>query len=360
MNAAQRLEAVFAGEMIDCVPFALKGWRIPQCEAERALRNQGMCIFDARSVYRTHSPNVQSETLHFTREGIGYQRTTIKTSKGELSTLNRQVAADQVERTTWQMEWPFKGPEDYAALRAMVSDRRYTPSYEGFLKAREQLGGDAYFKTIAPGCPLHDIMYSFMGLEIFSIEWEERRDEVLALHQAMSENISPLWEIIARSPARVVQSGGNYAPSVLGRERFVEYVMPHWEEAAAPLRQRGKMLGSHLDADNQLWAAEVAAAPLDWIEAFSPTPDTDMSVAQARAAWPGKVLFLNFPSAVHLESPQAIAATTRQLLREAAPGDRFIVGITENVPEDQWRVSFATILQTLNECGRLPIRGEAL
>ncbi len=360
MNAAQRLEAVFAGELIDCVPFALKGWRVPQCEAERILRNQGMCVFDARFVYQTHSPNVETETLHFSRDGAGYQRTTIKTAKGELTTLSRQVGVDQVERTTWQMEWPFKGPEDYAALRAMVRDRRYAPSYEGFLKAREQLGGDAYFKTIAPGCPLHDIMYSFMGLETFSIEWEERRDEVIALHRAMSENLRPLWEIVAASPARVVQSGGNYAPSVLGRERFVEYVLPHWEEAAAPLRKQGKMLGSHLDADNQLWAAEVGAAPLDWIEAFSPAPDTDMSVAQARAAWPGKVLFLNFPSAVHLESAQAIAATTRQLLREAAPGDRFIVGITENVPEDRWRLSFAVILQTLNECGRLPIRPETL
>jgi len=360
MNAAQRLEAVFAGELIDCVPFALKGWRIPQCEAERALRNQGMCIFDARPVYQVHHPDVETETLHFTRGGVGYQRTAIKTPKGELSTLHRQVGADQVERTTWQLEWPFKSPEDYPALRAMVADRRYSPSYEGFLRAQEQLGGDAYFKTIAPGCPLHDIMYSYMGLETFSIEWEERRDEVIALHQAMTGSLRPLWEIVAASPARVVQSGGNYAPSVLGRERLIEFVLPHWEEAADALRRRGKMLGSHLDADNQLWAAEVGAAPLDWIEAFSPAPDTDMSLAQARVAWPGKVLFLNFPSAVHLESPQAIAATTRQLLREAAPGDRTIVGITENVPEERWRVSFSTILQTLNECGRLPIRPESL
>ena len=96
MNAAQRLEAVFFGDLVDTVPFALKGWRIPQCEAERRLRNQGMCIFDARSVYQTHSPNVQTETLYFSREGVGYQRTRIKTPKGELNTLSRQVANEQI------------------------------------------------------------------------------------------------------------------------------------------------------------------------------------------------------------------------------------------------------------------------
>ena len=72
--------------------------------------------------------------------------------------------------------------------------------------------------------------------------------------------------------------------------------------------------------------------------------------------WPGKVLFINFPSAVHLEEPSVIEATTAQILKEAAPGDRFIIGITENVPDDRWRESFCTILKTVNEFGRLPIR----
>ena len=51
MNCEQRIEAVFRGEMIDCVPFALKGWRVPFCRMERQLRNDGMVIFDACPVY---------------------------------------------------------------------------------------------------------------------------------------------------------------------------------------------------------------------------------------------------------------------------------------------------------------------
>jgi EAL domain-containing protein (putative c-di-GMP-specific phosphodiesterase class I) len=72
-------------------------------------------------------------------------------------------------------------------------------------------------------------------------------------------------------------------------------------------------------------------------------------------AWPGKTLFINFPSAVHLDSAEVIAATTRKLLQDAAPGERFIIGITENVPENRWRESFRTILDTCNEYGKLPI-----
>lgn len=360
MTGAERLEAIFDGKLVDKVPFALKGWRIPQCEVELRLRNEGMCILDSCSVYTSSSPHVQTDTSTFSQGGSRYQRTVIRTPKGELTTLFRQVPTARVESTSWQVEWPFKGPQDYAALEFMVRDRQYHPSYEPFLQARERTGCEAYFKTSVPGCPLHDIMYSFMGLETFSVEWAERRDQVLALHQAMLENQRPAVEIAARSPARLVQSGGNYAPAVLGRERFAAHVLPHWEEICQILHQGGKLVGCHLDADNKLWSAEIGASPLDWVEAFSPAPDTDMTLAEARKAWPGKVLFINFPSAVHLESAPVIAATTRQLLREAAPGDRFVVGITENVPEDRWRESFSTILATLDEYGRLPIRPESV
>ena len=355
MNSAERLEAIFAGEMVDKVPFALKGWRIPQCEMERRLRNEGMCILDARSVYTSQSPNVETETRSFSEGGIGYQQTVVKTPKGELSALTRAAGG-----TTWRLEYLFKKPEDYAAVEVMVRDRRYFPSYEGFLQGQERMGGEAYFKTSAPGSPLHNIMYGIMGLNTFSVEWAERRDQVIALHDAIAENEREIYPIVAQSPAKLVQCGGNYSPEVLGKERFVDYMLPHWEEACGVLHEGGKLVGCHLDADNALWAAEVGASPLDWIEAFTPAPDTDMSMADARRAWPDKTLFINFPSSVHLYSAEVIAETTRQLLRESAPGDRFVVGITETVPDDRWPESFQTILSTLNECGKLPVDADAV
>jgi hypothetical protein len=355
MNCAEKIGAVFAGEFVDTVPFALKGWRIPPCEAERILRNEGLCIIDSQPVYTTTSPNTETETLHFTRDGVSYQKHTVRTPVGELTSLTKHVPAAQTERTTWRVEMPFKTPQDYDAVEYMIRDRRYAPAYDAFLKAREQMGGEAFFKTTAPGVPLHTIMYHLMGLERFSLEWAERRDRVLALHDAMVENERPIYTLIAQSPATVVQCGGNYAPEVLGKERFVQYVMPHWEEVAAVLHAGGKLVGCHLDANNRLWAREIGASALDWIEAFTPAPDTDMTMAEARNMWPGKILFINFPSSVHLENAAVIEAVTKRILRESAPGDRLIIGITENVPDHRWRESFWTILKTIDRFGRLPL-----
>jgi hypothetical protein len=90
----------------------------------------------------------------------------------------------------------------------------------------------------------------------------------------------------------------------------------------------------HFDGNTAPIADIIAKSAIDCVEAFD--PNNDMSVAEARAAWPGKILWINFPSGVHLKSDHEIEQTTRRILREAAPGDRFLVGVTENVPHDTW------------------------
>jgi hypothetical protein len=58
---------------------------------------------------------------------------------------------------------------------------------------------------------------------------------------------------------------------------------------------------------------------------------------------------------VHLESTERIRQTTLQVLSEAAPGDRFLMGVTEDIPESARQSSLNVILQTISEHGALPI-----
>ena len=46
MTSRQRLEAIFAGQMVDRIPFSLKGWRVPQCQAELELRQSSLSTVD--------------------------------------------------------------------------------------------------------------------------------------------------------------------------------------------------------------------------------------------------------------------------------------------------------------------------
>ena len=122
-------------------------------------------------------------------------------------------------------------------------------------------------------------------------------------------------------------------------------------EAAEIFHQHGKLIGCHLDANNRAIADLVARTDLDYIEAFTPAPDTDMTLAEAFEAWPGKAIWINFPSSVHVQSAENIAETTRALLDAAKGHPKFLIGITEDVPEDRWQESFLTIMETIEGAG---------
>ena len=198
-------------------------------------------------------------------------------------------------------------------------------------------------------------MISWMGVEAFAIEWADRQDEILKLYDAMIEQRRKLYPLVAKSPVSHVNYGGNETGSVMGRERFEKYVIPCYNEAAHILHQHGVLLGAHLDGDNKVWADLVAASDLDYVEAFTPAPDCDMTLKEALEAWPDKALWINFTSSAHIRSDEEVEIETLKLLKESAPGDRLIIGITEDIPPDRWQGSLTAISRTINEYGAIPI-----
>ena len=350
MTPRKRVECILRGDMPDKVPLTMYECMIPQCAAERQLRNEGCCIVYRTSVFATHTPNVERRTERFDIDGVSHVRTTHRTPVGELTDLSRPA-----DFTSWRVEHIFKGPEDYKTLKFMVDDEEYEETYAAYREKEESLGEDFILRAGIGATPLHQIMIAWMGVEIFAVEWAERRDEIEMLCQAMEAKRRAVYQLVAHSPASHANYGGNEVPEVMGMERFARYCVPLYNEAAEELHQHGVLLGTHLDGNNQAWAHLVADSALDYVEAFTPPPDCDMSVRQALDAWPGKFLWTNFPSSAHLLTIPEIEEVTRDLIAEAAPGDRFIIGITEDIPADRWQQNMLAISRAIDAVGSLPI-----
>jgi len=77
-----------------------------------------------------------------------------------------------------------------------------------------------------------------------------------------------------------------------------------------------------------------------------------MSIADARKAWPEKVLWINYPSSVHLRSEEEVYQMTCQMIDEDGGAQKLIIGITEDVPEDRWQGNFLAISRAVREHGR--------
>ncbi|MCM8759909.1 MAG: uroporphyrinogen decarboxylase family protein [Candidatus Omnitrophica bacterium] len=344
MTPRKRVVAALKGEKVDKIPFTIYESKLPQCSIERQLRNEGLCIVNRNyPVFKVVSPNVSYESRSYTEKGISYVRHFIKTKYGDLTYLTKPAGF-----TSWTVEKIFKGPEDYKKLYEMIKDQRYEPDYENFLKAEKELGEDVILRAGIGASPLHQIMIGWMGVETFAIEWIERRDEIEKLVEIQVKKLRMIYEIVAKSPALIANFGGNETGSVMGRERYEKYVLPYHNEAAEVFHRYGKLLGCHLDGNNKVWADLVAKSGLDYIEAFSPAPDTDMTFEEAFEMWKDKVLWINFPSSLHLASIEEIEKTTQEFIN-ISKGSRLIIGITEDIPEDRWQENLLAISRVINK-----------
>ena len=353
MTPRERIEAALLGGTPDVVPFTVYENKLPVSEAERRLRNDGLGILMRTSAFRTVYHEVTIQQLHYAgSDGRASVRTEVHTPVGNLTALDRPAGF-----TSWHEERLFRSPADYEPLEAMIRDRTYEPTYEKVAQLQDLLGGDGQVRVAIGYSPLQEIIYSLMGLEVFAMEWADNRERVMRLYDALTEDRRKVYPIVAQSPALTANYGGNVTPEVVGVDRFERLILPHYDEAAEVMHQHGRLLGVHFDANTRPLAPGIARSKIDYVEAFTPVPTCDMTVAEARAAWPDKALWINFPSSVHLQSIADIEDMTRQILREAAPGHRFLIGITEDVPEGRWRENFGAILRIVNKHGRVPIAG---
>jgi hypothetical protein len=372
-NHREEIELALAGGTPDCVPFTFYDLLFPEGFDPAPLQSKGMALCARRPVYRKVTPNVKVREV---KESDGGVRTIYNTPVGTLTSLYQPAALaygvvgsldrrgvpivpqdpQECGMPSWPigaqlLERPIKTRDDYRVAKFIVEDTRYEQDYDTFLAECERIGNAG--KVIAHTCyePLLDVEISWLGQERFCYEVADNSDAVMELHEALAENHKKMYEVVASSPADYVLYGGNVVPEMLGPDRVRDYVCPCWNAFADRLHERGKKIGVHLDANNRLILDVVRNSKLDFVEAFTPPPDCNVSVAEARAAWPGKRLWINFPSSVHIQSEDTIREATLEIYRQAGDRKGFLMGVTEDIPREHIERSVTVILDTLKECG---------
>ena len=345
MTPRERVLAVLNGKKPDKTPFTLYEQKASQCSAETQLRNEGMCIVNRRvQPYRVETPNCKRVERRFRQGGRDYVETQIETPVGTVSRLE-----EQQDFTRWAVEKEFKTPADYETLKFIASDSAYIPDFESYSAAERELGEDVILRGGVGANPLHRIMIAWMGVETFAMEWMDNRNEILELNRVMCESIRQVFPLLAESPITHANFGGNEVPEVMGPERYEEYCLPLQQECAGIFHGKGKLLGSHMDGNNRAWSHILNRTGWDYVEALSPSPDTDMTLEDALAAWPEKVIWINFPSALHLRPIEEIKAYARHVAELSAETGRVILGITEDIPPSRMWNNLLAISDAIQE-----------
>ena len=343
LTPRRRVEIALNGGSADKVPFTSYERHFPETLVNE-LRARGFCIVVRVGVLKTHRPNVKSGQDETEENGMTVTRAWIETPVGTLTSLTERKGISR-----HFAEHLFKTPDDFKALLFLIQDEQHEPDYAPAAEAIRSRGEDVIVRGGIGLEPMQMLISGgYFNIEDYCIQWMTNRDEMLRLYEALVENRRQQYPIVAASPVSHVNYGGNVIPDVIGLENFRKYYVQHYNEAAEAMRAGGILIGCHFDDDCALLAPAIAETDLDYIEAFTPEPDTDMTLGEARRAWPDKVIWINYSSSVHLSPDDVVERHAVEMLEALPSCDGILYGITEDVPHNRWEGSFPAIMDGLD------------
>ena len=257
--------------------------------------------------------------------------------------------------TSWTTEFMIKSPSDYEVVKAMIEDTVYRPDYDPFLETEKEMGDDGVVQAPAPRSPIQKLLLELMGYRRFSIDLHRNRSEFDELLGVMEKKTLERYRIVADSPAEIVWVPDNVNGIVTSPKIFEEYCVPFYNKLANLLHSKGKIISVHMDGRLKSLVDLIPKTKIDSVDGFTPPPVGDLPLREAREAW-GKdyTIWTNFAGTVFLHGPEATKRHAIEMLRSVAPGDRFIMGVTENIPSDIIDVSLRSITQVMATYGKYP------
>lgn len=349
MTMHERMLAVVLGREHDLVPFAMYEEMFPPQQAFDHLGRGRIGIIRYPPIFRVEHPNCRFDSEFFIDGDTKCQRNVLHTPKGDLEEI--RVFDPYYDSSTARQHF-VKTAHDYEVLWSYLEDSVVLDNYEQYYQDAAELGDDGLAMPVTEKTPWQQLWILWVGLEALSLHTVDYPDYVEHTIELLNARARKIFEIAYRSPSPFINTPDNLTAPAIGPARFRKYCVPLYDELAGMLAERGAPLFVHLDGLlKPLWK-DIAHSLVGGIESFTPVPDCDTTVAEAVELWPEKRLWINFPSSVHLQTPDKIRATTEEILEAAGHTGRLQIQISENVPLDVWRVSFPVIVDAIEKFGK--------
>ena len=261
----------------------------------------------------------------------------------------------------WIAEHVIKDPKDYKPVGYIFRNIKVRPAYDNYLDFHRQVGekGLAVAFGHNAGSPMHHILKQFFDGTKFYLELYDHPNEMRQLCEDIDPFFDQIHRILADSPAEVILYGSNFDEMITYPPLFKNHIMPYLQKFADLIHPKGKFLLCHCDGENKGLLDLIPESGMDVAEAICPQPMTKVTVTEVKKAFREKLtIWGGIPSIALLESSmpdEAFERFMQGLFKEIAPGDRFILSVSDTTPPDGKFERLHRITEMVHEWGKLPM-----
>jgi len=256
----------------------------------------------------------------------------------------------------WLQEYMIKSCDDYTTLAYAFADSEYTPIDNYYDELEKNLGDGGltvghlgWTKFECRRTPFQEIQVDFAGLERFSIDLMLGAPELLELIEVMNDEMMKVVECAAMTKAEHLKLWENLSVATMGPRLYREHLLPVYSRICGVLGAAGKKLHVHYDGKLSVIADDIASTYIFGIDSLTPAPEGDMTIAEARRAWPGRFLWINPCLGWYHLTDRELSRKIARTVTDAGESP-FCLMISEDVPHDSGR-TVPLVLETLDSIG---------
>ena len=377
MTDRERVLAILEGESPDRIPWIprLLIWhRAHSLAGTLPPLVEGMDLRQAEQTLGMGNPARDGQIYRIEYQNLELNVTT-ELYDGGVKTVNEYVTPKGTVRYTTRTseefaglgiegqireEHPLRGPEDYDVWEYIVENTVYVPTYEEYEAYDREIGSNGLPMVAIGDVPFHNWALNLVGYEHAYLHLHDFPDRVKRLLDLMAhKEKESLWDVVAKSPAKLILHGLHFDSQMTPPHFFSEYITPYYQEFTKLLHDHGKSLTWHADNDTSELFPLIKEAGFDMVECFATDPLVKCTLEDARAAWGTSIIIWGGVPSVILEEwypAEQFESYIRDLFRTIAPGDAFIMGVSDNVMPgaEVWRLE--RIAELVEQHGYYPIR----
>ncbi len=372
MTNRERLLAILEGKHPDRIPWIPRmdiWYRAQKIRGTLPARFDGMSLREMEqalrlgtparqgSVHRVEYKNmevvVREERLNTITEYIT-PRGTLRAKKSQ---SQYEVDSGIVEKLP--VEFPLKKAEDYDVWAYVVENMSFVPTYNEYEAYDREIGDDGLPMVAAGDCPFHYWLKDLAGYQQGFLHLADFPDRVERLLDLLAEKDRELWDVVAGSPARLILHGLHLSTQFTPPTYFDKYITPYYQEFSRLLHDHGKSLAMHADNDTSAILKNIQEAGFDMVECFVCAPMAKVTVEAARAAWgTSMIIWGGIPASILEETypEEQFEAYLADLFRAIAPGDAFILGVSDNVMTNSMLSRIERITEMVESHGDYPVK----
>lgn len=323
----------------------------------RRLARRGLATRRIVPVYRPFfffdffvNPELEEVTytqVHNLRDDQYQTRHILETPVGTISSVVARLADDPTPASV-TIEHFIKEPEDWPVINYVFEGmlRQLKPNHLEVERELDTLGEQGYPIGIVGRTSFQQTWIELAGLDAAIFHWMDGVDGFLEFVDIHKRFHAVAAEMAAESPSKHIMSIENMT-NTISPKLYEEFCLPIYKLYGDAFRGSDHVFAVHIDGLMGHLREQIKESAIDVVDSFSPPPSGDLSLSEAREAWPDKTIWLNLPTHLAFVEGDALRSAYEELIDECG-GKRIGFTHVEDLPDHVLEDHIAALLDV---CG---------